>query len=85
MEVLVNKTLNAASAWGAKGILLGGGVTANTRLRDEMVQRCKLRVLFPPRVLCTDNGAMIASCGFFHLQRGQYSSLDLDVNPALSL
>jgi len=85
VEVLVSKTLNAASEWQAKGILLGGGVTANVRLRDEMVHRSKLPVLLPPPVLCTDNGAMIASCGFFHLQRGKHSSLDLDVNPALSL
>ncbi len=85
VDVLVTKTLEAASECQAKGILLGGGVIANRLLREEMVRRSSFPVLLPPPPLCTDNGAMIAGCGFFHLQRGADSPLGLDVDPALSL
>ena len=85
VDVLVTKTLEAARQHGARGVLLGGGVIANTLLRQQMVRFSDLPVLLPPPVLCTDNGAMIAACGFFHLQRGAGSNLDLDVDPALSL
>ncbi len=85
VDVLVTKTLEAAREHSARGVVLGGGVIANALLRHEIVRRSNLPVLLPPPVLCTDNGAMIAACGFFHLQRGAESSLDLDVDPALSL
>ena len=85
VDVVSAKLIEMAAKYKVKGLILGGGVTANARLREEIVARSPLPVIIPPPILCTDNGAMIASCGFFHLQRGQYSSLDLDVNPALSL
>ena len=85
VDVMVSKTLEAADEWGASGIILGGGVTANTMLRDEMLRQAKLPALIPPPLLCTDNGAMIAACGYFHFTRGRGDSLDLDVDPSLSL
>ena len=47
-------------------LLLGGGVVANRRLRDEAAERCEragVRLRIPPLELCTDNGAMIAGLG----------------------
>lgn len=85
VDVMVSKTLNAAEEWGARGIILGGGVTANALLRERMLDQAKLPTIIPPPVLCTDNGAMIAACGYAHLTRGSGSLLDLDVDPSLSL
>jgi N6-L-threonylcarbamoyladenine synthase len=63
VDVQVDKTMRAAQETGAKTVLLGGGVVANTRLRERM-QRAGdeqgVRILYPSIALCTDNGAMIA-------------------------
>jgi tRNA A37 threonylcarbamoyltransferase TsaD len=44
-----------------------------------------LPVIIPPPVLCTDNAAMVAACGYFRLQQGCHDSLDMDVLPDLKL
>ena len=85
VDVMVSKTLAAADRWRARGIVLGGGVTANALLRDRMSREANVPALIPPPVLCTDNGAMIAACAYQHLVRGRRDSLDLDVDPGLSL
>jgi N6-L-threonylcarbamoyladenine synthase len=64
---------------------LGGGVTANSRLREEIIIRSPLPGIIPARILCTDNGAMIAACGYFQYQRGDDTPMDIDVNPGLPL
>ena len=85
VDVMVSKTLEAADKWRARGIILGGGVAANTLLRARIVQQAHVPSIIPPPVLCTDNGAMIAACACFHLARGRDDPLDLDVDPSLSL
>jgi len=85
VDVLVNKTIAAAINYGVKQILLAGGVAANKLLRETMVSRSTIPVLIPAPVLCTDNAAMVASCGYFHLLKGERSGWDLDVVPGLKL
>jgi len=85
VDVLATKTINAAKRLGARQIVLGGGVTANRMLRQTIVQRSPLPVLIPSLSLCTDNAAMIACCGYFHLQRGDTADWSLDVYPNLRL
>ena len=85
VEVMVAKLLEMARRYRAKGIVLGGGVTANARLRQEVAAASPLPVVIPPPVLCTDNGAMIAACAYFQYQRGQEFGLELDIDPALPL
>ncbi len=81
VDVLVAKTIAAAERSGARNILLCGGVAANQALRKEMVTKSSLPVSIPSPILCTDNAAMIASCGYYHIKRGKCSDLYLDVKP----
>ena len=86
VDVLVTKTLRAARETGAKGIIMGGGVAANTLLREQMAAKSGgLPVLIPPPALCIDNGAMIAACAYFRRQSCQQRPWDLDVAPSLRL
>jgi N6-L-threonylcarbamoyladenine synthase len=88
VDVQVQKTIAAAAENGARAILMGGGVVANSRLREMMSREAERRgmpLLYPSLELCTDNGAMIASAGFFRLERGDRSGLDLEADPGLPL
>ena len=85
VDVLVTKTLAAAEQYRVKGVLLGGGVIANLRLRERIIKDSSLPVIVPPVNLCTDNAAMIASCSTFHFIKGERHTFDLDVLPSLQL
>ena len=85
IDVLVTKTVAAAKELGVKQILLAGGVAANMLLRQRLVEYSPLPVLIPPPILCTDNAAMIAACGYYRLKAGRVDGLDLDVIPSLKL
>ncbi|MBI2850489.1 MAG: tRNA (adenosine(37)-N6)-threonylcarbamoyltransferase complex transferase subunit TsaD [Chloroflexi bacterium] len=85
VEVLVTKAIAAAREYGVEQILVAGGVAANRRLRQRLLEESPLPVLIPPLRLCTDNAAMIAACGYFRFRAGKTDGLDLDVVPALKL
>ncbi len=85
VDVLVTKTVTVAKEHRVKQILLAGGVASNERLRQWLVKNSPIPVLVPEPVLCTDNAAMIAACGYYRLQAGRIDSLDLDVIPSLKL
>ncbi len=82
VDVLVEKTLLAASQHHIQTVVLGGGVSANPRLREAMSSRCRQeeKALFVPRPsFCTDNGAMIALAGFYYSRTSAPGSFDQDV------
>ena len=85
VDVVSAKLVEMAARYKVKGLVLGGGVTANARLREEIINRSPLPVTIPPPILCTDNGAMIAACGYFQYQRGEETGFDIDVDPGLLL
>lgn len=73
-----------------KGVILGGGVAANSHLRQEMHKHVPVEVIVPRPGLCTDNGAMMGAAGFFHFRDGHFrdgigSQWDVDVVPSLRL
>ena len=83
VDVLTAKLLNMADRYRVRGLILGGGVTANARLRQRILADSPLPAAIPPPILCTDNGAMIASAAYYQYQRGQTDNLTLDVDPSL--
>lgn len=85
VDVLFNKTMDAAREYGAKEILVAGGVSANKVLREAFLEQKEFPVHVPPLALCTDNAAMIAAAGYRRLALGQPSSLDIDVLPTWPL
>ena len=85
VDCLVTRTVQATEKYLAKGILLGGGVAANSRLRDRMSEKSPVQVLVPRPELCTDNGAMIGSAAYFSLRVTSTRSWELDVVPNLRL
>ncbi len=85
VDVLVSKTVAVAKERRVKQVLLAGGVASNALLRQRLAAESPLPVLVPPPILCTDNAAMIAACGYYRLRAGKTDGLDLDVIPGLKL
>jgi N6-L-threonylcarbamoyladenine synthase len=83
VDVLVERSLEAAAREGARDLVVGGGVAANRELRRLLAERAPsgLRIRFPSLPLCADNGAMVALRGAQLLARGRRDALDLDVHP----
>ncbi len=86
-EILVIKTLNAAGAFNVSQVSVTGGVARNRRLRALFEERKpdSLEIFIPSPELCSDNGAMVAACGSFHLNKGEKSDLSLNAIPYLEL
>jgi N6-L-threonylcarbamoyladenine synthase len=88
VDVLTTKTIRAAEAVGARGIVLGGGVAANAALRARIAGEAEARglaLVIPRPGLCTDNGAMIGAAGARRFAAGARAGLDLDARPSLPL
>jgi N6-L-threonylcarbamoyladenine synthase len=85
VDVLVEKTLFAASEHKVREIIVAGGVSANKRLREKFLAESKRPVHIPSLSLCTDNAAMIAGAGYYHYIREDYSPFDIDVQPTWPL
>jgi N6-L-threonylcarbamoyladenine synthase len=85
VEVLFAKTIQAARDFGAKEILVAGGVSANRVLRSAFQSQSEFKVHIPAFSLCTDNAAMIAAAGYYRYTFGHISGLDVDVQPTWPL
>ncbi len=86
VDVLVQKTIAAAREFGAREIILAGGVAANTALRESLTaQAHPIPVRYPPIWLCTDNAAMIGAAAHYRYHSGLQQDWALDVAPGLKL
>jgi N6-L-threonylcarbamoyladenine synthase len=88
VDVLVAKARRAAQQVGAKGLVLGGGVAANSLLRTRFQEACDadgIRAFVPSKAMCTDNAAMIAAAGWYRLRSDGPTGLDAGASPNLRL
>ncbi|MBR4234159.1 MAG: tRNA (adenosine(37)-N6)-threonylcarbamoyltransferase complex transferase subunit TsaD [Bacteroidales bacterium] len=80
IDILMSKLIRAAKQTGIRQVTIGGGVSANSGLRDRLVaegQKRHWKTFLPPRKFTTDNAAMIAVAGWFHYKAGERAPLDV--------
>lgn len=86
IQALVENTFLAIEEKGIKKLVLGGGVAANSHLRDVFKNRAEkngIALYFPSPALCTDNAAMIACVGYYKMDYGvarPFKSLEAEAN-----
>lgn len=85
VDVLVTKTIAAASEFECGAIVVAGGVAANGPLRAAFRSQSPVPVVVPPISLCTDNGAMIAMAGVMRFADGARDGWGLDVEPGMRI
>jgi len=87
-KTLTKRAIACALDHGLTTITVGGGVAANTGLRQHLTMTAEahnLQVLFPPMKFCTDNAAMVACAAVTHLEKGEISSLTLGVQSRMAV
>lgn len=88
LEPLVVKTVEYALSAGVNTVTAGGGVAANSYLRERLTEACKsagLRLVLPEKKFCTDNAAMIASEGLNQYLAGNFAPMSINAKAAISL
>jgi N6-L-threonylcarbamoyladenine synthase len=87
VETVVDKTLLACQEFQPKSVAIGGGVAANQELRRQLAERLPIEITYQDPKLMTDNGAMIAALGCFHMKYGRRKAdpYSLDIAPSLSM
>ena len=88
VDVLVEKTVSAAKEKGVNTVTAGGGVAANTYLRESLQAastKNRLKLILPEKRYCTDNAAMIASEGLVQYRLGNFAEMDLTAKASIPL
>jgi N6-L-threonylcarbamoyladenine synthase len=88
VDVLVRKALLALERTEAKTFVLAGGVAANALLRERLTKEFQardVRFVYPPPLFCTDNGAKIATAGYYHYLAHDFAPWNLNAIPGLNL
>jgi N6-L-threonylcarbamoyladenine synthase len=81
VDALLDKTVAAATEYGAREVLVAGGVAANALLRKRMDERLRVPYRYPPLALCTDNAAMIAAAAYYRYADSLQHDFTLDIEP----
>ncbi|MEQ1722719.1 MAG: tRNA (adenosine(37)-N6)-threonylcarbamoyltransferase complex transferase subunit TsaD [Pseudobdellovibrio sp.] len=84
VDVLINKLVKAAERYACNKLVITGGVSANSRLREKVAALSpKYQCVIPPIRYCTDNAAMIGYTGILRLNRGEKNDLSMGPSPQL--
>ena len=81
VSVVVKKTMHALEEYQVKNLVIAGGVSANSHLRDTLAKECEKRGInfSKPRLeYCTDNATMIASAAYYAYKKGVTADLTLN-------
>lgn len=87
-DILADKAIEACREYGLKTVTIGGGVAANGYLRGLLAEKCaseSIKLVLPPKILCTDNAAMIAAEGYIQYKKGNFAGLDLNASARVAL
>ena len=88
VEILSKKTMKALKEYNVKNLIIAGGVSANSGIRDKFKELCEkegINLTIPNIKYCTDNAAMIAAAGYFAYKEGFRSGYDLKAKATASL
>ena len=89
LDVIVDKTMDAAISMKKDKIVIAGGVSANSKLRQMLNARCEkagIKLYIPAPILCTDNAAMIAASAYYkYMKQGKGDELNMDAYANLPL
>jgi N6-L-threonylcarbamoyladenine synthase len=88
VEILTKKTMKALKEYNVNNLIIAGGVSANSGIRNKFKELCEkegINLTIPNIKYCTDNAAMIAVAGYFAYKKGNISSIDLKATATTSL
>ena len=88
VEILSKKTMRALKEYNVKNLIIAGGVSANSGIRNKFKELCEkegINLTIPNIKYCTDNAAMIAAAGYFAYKKGIRSGYDLKAKATTSL
>lgn len=87
VETVVDKTVQAFDEFNPKTVVIGGGVAASSELRRQLKERLPIAIEYTDLKLCTDNGAMVATLGYYKASLGQDTAdpYMLETDPNLSM
>ncbi len=88
VDTIITRVERAVKKTGKRQVVLGGGVSANSRLRTKLKElslKLGFELYLPSLKMCTDNGAMIGVIGYYYYNKGRFSDLSLDLKSSLSL
>jgi N6-L-threonylcarbamoyladenine synthase len=89
VDTLVSRVAQAVSLCGIPRVVISGGVAANSRLRQRLLEEAggspPFQLYIPSQALCTDNAAMVAAAGYHYMSQGISSPLELDADADLTL
>ncbi len=87
-DILIANTLKAAEMTGMKKIVIAGGVSANSELRQRMTEECEIkgfRLYYPEKKYCGDNAAMVGAQAIYEYQNGNIADSMLNAAATLNI
>ena len=84
MDILTKKTMRAVKEYNVKEVIVAGGVSANSGIREKLKELCdkeNVKLIVPELRYCTDNATMIAAAAYYMYKDGRFSDLTLNIKP----